>query len=54
MMNNHFEYFIPVDLNATMEERKQYSERIRNFYFDGQALTAESLEEFTKVVIVYM
>ncbi|XP_031781566.1 venom carboxylesterase-6 [Nasonia vitripennis] len=50
MMNNHFEYFIPVDLNVTDAERKQYSEMIRNFYFDGQALTTESLEEFTKLL----
>lgn len=50
-MNNHFEYFIPDDLNVTEEERKEYSEMIRNYYFDGQALTRESLEEFTKVVV---
>lgn len=50
IMNNQFENFIPVDLNATDTERKQFGQEIRNFYFDGKALTSDTLEQFTKVI----
>lgn len=49
MMDQHFEFFLPDDLNATDAKRKELSDMIRKFYLDGKALTADSKEPFTMV-----
>ncbi|NP_001136104.1 carboxylesterase clade B, member 6 precursor [Nasonia vitripennis] len=47
MMDKHFEFFLPDDLNATDARRKELSDMIRTFYLDGKELTVDSKEQFT-------
>ncbi|XP_058804192.1 juvenile hormone esterase-like [Phymastichus coffea] len=47
MMDQHFDMFIPDDLNVTDAKRKEMSDMLRKFYFDGKALTADAKAQFT-------
>lgn len=48
-MNQHFDMFIPDELNVTDALKKEMSDKIKQFYFEGKDLTAESKAEFIKV-----
>ena len=50
MFQDHFDLFLPNDLNMTDPAmRKQASEAINKFYFDGKTVTADDAEKLTKV-----
>lgn len=49
MMDQHFDFFLQDDLNATDVRRKELSDMVRKFYLDGKALTADSKVPFTMV-----
>lgn len=51
MMDKNFDLFIPDDANATDAQKKEWSEMLRKFYFDGKALTSDSKDQFTLVNI---
>lgn len=42
MMNEHFDLFIPDELNATDAQKKEWGDMLRKFYFDGKDLTIKS------------
>ena len=51
MMDQHFEFFLPDDLNATDAKKKEFSEMVRKFYLDGKSLTVDQKAPFTMVFI---
>ena len=49
-MNDHFEGFVPNDLNITDAAKlKEIGDSLRKFYFDGKDLSKETSAEFIKV-----
>ncbi|XP_046736168.1 cholinesterase 1-like [Diprion similis] len=55
MMNEHFENFIPDDLNVTdAAEQKQIADMMRKFYLDDKPLTRDLLREFGQITMDVM
>lgn len=48
-MNQHFEMFLPDDLNLTDAKKTEAANMMRKFYLDDKPLTPESKAEFIKV-----
>lgn len=54
MMDQHFEFFLPDDLNATDARRKEMGDMLRKFYLEGKSLTTDMKTQFTMVSVLYL
>lgn len=49
-MNEHFENFLPNDLNVTDSgQKKQLGESMKSFYFDDKSISTDTTKEFMMV-----
>ncbi|KAM0724816.1 Esterase FE4 [Formica fusca] len=50
-MNEHFENFLPVDLNVTdAGQKSQLGESLKSFYFGDKSISTETTKEFTMML----
>lgn len=49
-MNEHFENFLPADLNVSdAGQKSQLGESLKSFYFGDKSISTETTKEFTMV-----
>jgi len=49
-MNEHFENFLPVDLNVTdAGQKNELGESLKSFYFGDKSISTETTKEFMMV-----
>ncbi|XP_012260596.2 esterase FE4-like [Athalia rosae] len=52
MINDHFELFVPEDLNLTdAQERKRIENSLREFYYGDREVTKDTIEEFSQLMM---
>lgn len=50
-LNEHFENFLPYDLNITDPvQRKQLADSMKEFYFHGKDISKDTKKELTQVI----